>query len=61
MIHPDQVFVEAQEKIEHYQRETRLANEQARQIRHWLAEQVRKLADRLDVEYSESELIVKRS
>jgi hypothetical protein len=53
MTHPDQLFEVAKEKVERYQRETRLANEQICQMRHWLAERVRKFADRLDVEYSE--------
>jgi hypothetical protein len=60
MIHPDQVFMEALEKVERCQREVRLANEQAKQMRHWLAERVRRLADRLDADYSQSELIVRK-
>lgn len=58
MTHPDQLFEVAKEKVERYQQETRLANEQACRMRHWLAERVRKLADRLDVEYPSTELIV---
>jgi hypothetical protein len=59
MTHPDQLFEVAKEKVEQYQRETRLANEQACRMRHWLAEKVRRLADRLDVEYSGSEFVVR--
>jgi hypothetical protein len=59
MTHPDQLFEVAKEKVERYQQETRLANEQACWVRHWLAERVRRLADRLDVEYSERELVVR--
>jgi hypothetical protein len=58
MTHPDQLFAAAKEKMEQYRQETRLANEQTCQMRHWLAERVRRLADRLDVEYVETGLVV---
>jgi hypothetical protein len=48
MIHPDQLFEAAKRKLEENQQESRLANAQARQMRHWLAVRVRYLADRLE-------------
>ena len=51
MTHPDDIFELAKRKIEQNQRESRLANAQASLMRHWLAERVRKVADRLDVVY----------
>lgn len=48
MTHPDQLFVVAKEKVERYQQETRLAYEQSCQMRHWLAERIRRVANRLE-------------
>ncbi len=58
MTHPDELFELAKLKLEQNQRESCLANAQACLLRHWLAERVRQLADRLDVE--QAELVVRR-
>lgn len=48
MTHPDELFELAKRKMEQNQREVCLANAQACQLRHWLAEQVRRVAERLE-------------
>ena len=48
MTHPDELFELAKRKMEENQRESHLANAQACLLRHWLAERVRKMADRLE-------------
>jgi hypothetical protein len=60
MTHPDELFELAKSRLERNQRESRLANAQACLARHWLAERVRRLADRLDAEYQQSELAVRK-
>ncbi len=58
MTHPDEVFAAAKEKMVRYQQEASLAHAQACQVRHWLAERVRRWADRLDAGYQSAELVV---
>jgi hypothetical protein len=48
MTHPDRLFELAKQKMEQNQREINLANAQTCVMRHWLAEQVRHVADRLE-------------
>lgn len=63
MPHPDRLFELAKQKMEQNQREISLANAQTCVMRHWLAERVRKFADRLDAANyggSESLPLVKR-
>jgi hypothetical protein len=48
MTHPDRLFELAKQRMEQNQQEITLANAQTCVMRHWLAEQVRKFADRLD-------------
>jgi hypothetical protein len=61
MTHPNELFKLAKEKMEQNQRDMCLANVQACQLRHWLAERVRYLADRLEPENPESARIVVRA
>jgi hypothetical protein len=58
MTHPDELFDLAKRRIEQNQREVCLANAQASQMRHWLAEQVRRWADRLDSSHQSTESVV---
>lgn len=48
MTHPDRLFELAKEKMAQNQREISLANAQTCMVRHWLAERVRHVADRLE-------------
>jgi hypothetical protein len=48
MTHPDELFELAKRKMEQNQREVCLANAQACQLRSWLAERVRRVAERLE-------------
>lgn len=50
MTHPDRLFELAKEKMEQNQREIHLAHAQTCAVRHWLAERVRHVADRLEPE-----------
>jgi hypothetical protein len=60
MTHPDELFGLAKQKLEQNQHEISLANAEACWMRHWLAERVRKLADRLDANPSSSELLIRK-
>ena len=48
MTHPDELFELAKRKMEQNQREVCLANAQVCQLRSWLAERVRRVADKLE-------------
>jgi hypothetical protein len=48
MTHPDELFRLAQQKLEQNQREISLCHAQTCAVRHWLAERVRHVADRLE-------------
>jgi hypothetical protein len=48
MTHPDELFELAKQKVEQNQREISLAHVQTYVVRHWLAERVRRVADRLE-------------
>jgi hypothetical protein len=48
MPHPDELFVAAKQKLEQTQHDAHVANAEARLIRHWLAERVHYIADRLE-------------
>jgi hypothetical protein len=50
MTHPDELFRLARDKLEQNQRDISLAHLQTCAVRHWLAERVRHVANRIEPE-----------